>query len=428
VLLTTIRNVSMAVIAVAALCVAQEKPPAAAAPEKHAKDQAEADLINSVAKETSNWANRLTLLQKWAKDYPQTDYAPERRVEFLNTYQQLQKPREAFEAAQEVLKDDPNNIPALSAIVSYAYQPNVSPSDLQTCERIARHMDAAAWAAVKPQVKAFAQRTLGYIYMTQKDNEKAEAELRKAVELDPTSAYASFWLAQVIFAQRTAHPEKQIPALFEYARAVSVDGQGALDPKMKDAVRRTLGSYYKQYHGSDEGLDKVLAAAKNSPLPPADFTIVDIGTINQAKAVKEQEERLKNPMMTLWTDIKKELTGPNGDTYFNDSVKEKALPTFKGKLVSMKPAIRPKEIVLAVEKPDVADLTVKLDEGQVLPGKMEPGADIEVAEGVGAAYTKDPYMLTITADKAKITGWVPVKTAPTSGTGKGKAVVKKKGL
>src|SRR5258706_12378741 len=127
-------------------------------------------------------------------------------------------------------------MPALSASVSYVYQPNVWPSDLQPCERIARHMvsnldaiysaekkpaqmDAAAWAAVKPQVKAFAQRTLGYIYMTQKDNEKAEAELRKEVELDPTSANASFGLAQVTFAQATAHPEKQIPPLFEDALA-----------------------------------------------------------------------------------------------------------------------------------------------------------------------------------------------------------------
>jgi tetratricopeptide (TPR) repeat protein len=431
----------IALVTLTALCVAQDKP---AAPQRNAKDEAEAALINSVAKE-ANAANRLVTLQKWAKDYPQTEFAKERRYSFLVTYQQLNKPREAFDAAQEVLNDDANNVGALSAILSYAYQPNVSPADLQISERIAKYMlanldtiyapekkpegmDAAQWAAVKPQVKPFAQRTLGFIYMTLKDNEKAEAELTKAVELDPNSAYASFWLAQVIFAQRTAHPEKQIPALFEYARAVSVDGAGALDANMKAAVSKTLGSYYKQYHGSNEGLDKVLAAAKNSPLPPAGFTIVDIGTINHDKLVAEDEARKKNPAMAFWADNKKALTGDGAEAYFNEHVKDTALPfTFKGKLISMKPALRPKEIVLAIENPDVADLTIKLEEGQVLPGKMEPGADIEVKEGVGTAYTKDPFMLTLTVDKAKITGWVPMKTPPTVQK-KGTKAGTKKGL
>jgi tetratricopeptide (TPR) repeat protein len=438
VLLTSARNIVIALVTLAALCVAQDKP---AAPQKNAKDQAEADLINSVAKE-ANAATRLATLQKWAKDYPQTEFAAERRYSFLVTYQQLNKPREAFEAAQEVLKDDSNNVGALSAILSYAYQPNVSPADLQISERIAKYMlanldtiyapekipqgmNAADWAAVKPQVKPFAQRTLGFIYMTLKDNEKAEVELTKAVELDPTSAYASFWLAQVIFAQRNGHPEKQVPALFEYARAVSIEGPGTLDPNMKTAVRKTLGSYYKQYHGSDEGLDKVLAAAKDSPLPPAGFTIVDIGTIKHDLLVAQEKERQANPAMAFWGDNKKALTGEGGDAYFAEHVKDTALPfPIKGKLISMKPALRPKEIVLAVEKPDVPDFTVKLDEGQVLPGKMEPGADIEVKEGVGAAYTKDPFMLTVTVDKAKISGWVPVKVTPPANP-KGKSGSKK---
>src|SRR5260370_25146930 len=149
VLLTSARNVVIALVTLTALCVAQDKP---AAPQKNAKDQAEADLINSVAKE-ANATNRLVTLQKLAKDYPQTEFAPERRYSFLVTYQQLQKPREAFEAAQEVLKDDSNNVAALSAILGYAYQPNVSPADLQISERIAKYMLANLDTIYAPEKK-----------------------------------------------------------------------------------------------------------------------------------------------------------------------------------------------------------------------------------------------------------------------------------
>jgi hypothetical protein len=227
--------------------------------------------------------------------------------------------------------------------------------------------------------------------------------------------FSAYLLAQAYFGQRTEHPEKQIPALFYFARAAAYDGPGALDANTRAQIKKTFSSYYKQYHGSPEGENDVLALAKNNGIMPKDFTIVDIGTITQQKALKDQEERAKNPSMTFWMDTKKALTADGGDAYFAERIKDTALPfKFKGKLISMKPAIRPKEIVLAVEKPDVADLTIKLDEGQVLPGKMEPGAEIEVTDGVGTAFTKDPYMLTLTVDKAKITGWVPVKVAPAS--------------
>ena len=103
--------------------------------------------------------------------------------------------------------------------------------------------------------------------------------------------------------------------------------------------------------------------------------------------------------------------GANPDAFFTEHVKDFGLPKFKGTLVSMKPAIRPKQLLIAVEKPSVADCTLNLDEGQVLAGKMEPGAEIEF-EGTGTAYTKEPYMLTLTVDKTKISGWKPVAAPP----------------
>jgi tetratricopeptide (TPR) repeat protein len=429
----------MALVAVAGFCAAQEKP-ADAKPQRQFATAAEYELASSIDKEPTP-AGRLQKLEQWKKEYPTTNFADVRRRGFLVAYSQLGRPRDAFNAALDILKEDnPNDELALRTVLAMIQGiQGPTPDEYQTAIRIAQQIvnnadviyaadkkptdqSDAQWSDLKKAMRPYAQKTIGWVYFVQKDLPKSEAELKKALEMDPTQAATAYLLAQAYFGQRTEHPEKQVPALFYFARAAAYDGPNSLDANTRAQIKRTFSSYYKQYHGSPEGENEVLALAKNNGIMPANFTIVDIGTINQKKAMEEQEKRLANPMITMWTDIKKELT-TKGDEYFNESVKEKALPTFKGKLISMKPAIRPKEIVLAIEKPDVADLTVKLDEGQVLPGKMEPGAEIEVAEGVGSAYTKDPYMLTITADKAKITGWVPAKVAPAPGK---KAAPKKK--
>jgi len=75
---------------------------------------------------------------------------------------------------------------------------------------------------------------------------------------------------------------------------------------------------------------------------------------------------------------------------------------FKGKLISSTPALHPKELVLAIEDPARPDVTLKLE--SALPGKMDPGGDIEF-EGVGDSFTKDPFMVTFIVEKSKIDGW-----------------------
>jgi len=87
----------LAFAAMAALVAAQDPPkPADAKPadnKKVAKDQQEADLINSLPKETDP-AKRLQTLDKWKQAYPETAFATEREAAYLATYQELKKPRQ----------------------------------------------------------------------------------------------------------------------------------------------------------------------------------------------------------------------------------------------------------------------------------------------------------------------------------------------
>jgi tetratricopeptide (TPR) repeat protein len=393
---------------------------------KEWKDRAEYDLYDAALKDLN--ANvRLETLEKWKKQYTQSDYADVRLQIYLVTYRQLNRVREAFDTAAEILKDNPNHVVALATIVGSLYLLNpASAADLETAERtctsLLGNLDTiygpekrpadtkeADWIKAKPEMKVFAQKTLGWIYWTRKDMEKAEAELTKALQLDPSQGQASYWLASAILAQNKTNPEKQPLALFHYARAAAYEGAGSLPGNDRKQIQAYLAKVYAQYHGSDDGLDQLMASAKTSALPPAAFQILSAGEVMKARQEAEEAAARANPMLALWRSIRSELAGDKGASYFESSMKDAILPggvnrveKFKGKLVSMTPAVRPKELVLAIEDGEPGDVTLKLD--GPLQGKMEPGSEIEF-QGVARAFTKEPFMVTFEVEKAEIVGW-----------------------
>lgn len=431
--------VAMTVAAVLAIgMAAQEK-------KKEWKDRAEYDLYESITKtqDPNQW---LGLLDKWKAAYPQSDYADVRRQMYLATYRAVNKPREAFRAAEEVLEDNPNNLVALSAMVGYVYplvpyQTALTPemkADLDGAEKAANQIlnnldtvytkenrppeitDAQA-AQAKPQLKVFAQKTLGYIALERKDNPKAQTELTKALNLDPNQGQVSFWLGAAVLAQNKEHPELQPVALYDFARAAAYDGAGSLPAADRKQIQDYLTKVYAQYHGSDDGLDKLMAVAKTSALPPSGFTLLSKIDLDKQKIAAEEAQEKANPMLALWKRIGTELKGPDGAAYFENNMKGAALPggvegvqKFTGKLVSMTPEVRPKELVLAVSDPNTPDVTLKLD--SPLPGKMEPGGDIEF-DGVAESYTREPFMVTFTVEKSHVEGWTGKNVPSRRGTG-----------
>jgi len=86
-----------------------------------------------------------------------------------------------------------------------------------------------------------------------------------------------------------------------------------------------------------------------------------------------------------------------------------------GALVDARPACRPKELLVALPMPDTskpyrAEITVKLDK----PLAGQPALDSEFQwQGVAAAFTREPFMLTVNAETAKLDG---LKTTPCATT------------
>jgi len=398
--------------------------------QKVPKSDAEAKLLNAVVAETDA-AKRLTELDQWVKEFPDSDWNDARPMLYLVTYQQLNKNREAFDKANEILATKPDDFMAISAVLRLGPALNnnsPSPADMDTVEKICEYVmgnpdkvfadgnrpdtiSAADWAKVRPYWEPQSKVILLNVYNARKDQARTETKLKEKATQYPNDPVYPLALLNFYFQQIKEHPEKQPLVLFYYARAASIEGK--LAPSAADK-QKYMGSFtrnYKTYHGSEEGMNNVIAAAKANPVAPPDLNIKSTVDIAKENAEAEEKEAAANPAMATWKTVKTGLTGDNPDQFFEGSVKEAGLPgnnlRWKGKIVSMKPAIRPKTLVVAVEKPE-GDVTLSLD--MPLAGKMEPGEEIQF-EGTVKAYQKEPYMLTLEVEKEKLVGWTG-KNAP----------------
>jgi tetratricopeptide (TPR) repeat protein len=393
----------------------QATAPSSSAPQKNWKDRAEYDLFDAIAKDSSP-KTKLEKLQQWVKQYPQTDYVNERRTLLLATYFQLGMAKEAVEVAKQVLADDPNNFSALFITVSFTQALAL----LANLDKVPPNFTEETWKTQKPQVEALAHTTLGWIAMQKKNWQAAEAEFQKTLQLNPNDGQVDSFLGTALASEKD--PAKMPTALFYFARAATYEGPGALDAANRQKVIAYVQRAYKGFHGSDQGFNDLIAAAKSNPLPPADFHIKTATEIAEEQQKKAAEDAAKNPELTLWKNLKAELTGPDGANYFNSSMKDAQVPTLKGKVVKLVPETRPKTIIMALEDGTTPDATLKFE--MALPGKVEPGTELSF-EGVPESYTASPFMVVFTVDPEKLHGWTGKNAAPVRRAAPKKAVTKK---
>jgi tetratricopeptide (TPR) repeat protein len=379
--------------------------------------QAEYTLYEAANKATAP-AARLAALDAWKAKYPESDFSDMRLASYLATYQQLNQPAKMAEVAKEIMAKDPKDLRALLTLTQLTRTLPPTPDSLETGAKAAQGLlDAPKPAAVpdeetwKKTKAAEAYSTLAFIDMQKKQPEAAEEEYKKWIAADPGNAYASYSLGNTILGEKNVQRYPEM--LYHWARAASLTGPGAPDQIRKQAAA-SLSKGYNTFHGPDpDGLKELQALAVTQPMPPAGFTIKnknDIAAENADKAAKA------DPQAALWKSIKDQLTADAGQQYFDASVKGAALPggangvtKFKGTLISQKPALNPKELVLGISTPDTQEVTLKLE--TALRGKADPGTVIHF-EGVASAFTKDPFMLTFDVDsKDKIQGW-PAQAPP----------------
>ena len=428
------KNPIVIVIAAAGLGLGLGWTLAAQEAKKEWKSQDEYNLFQAYQK--ADLTGKADALDKWKAAFPASDFNDEREEQYLFVYQQSNMNRQAFDKAAEILKTRPNHFYSLSAVerLVYTLPPPPKPADLDTAERVSKYLldnldtvfapsnrpaevKDADWMTYKPAMKSAAQATLAWVYVQRKDHPKAETELTTYLREDPTQAQTSLTLGSELLAQSKDHPEKLPLGLYQFARAASYEGQNSLPAAPRKQALDYLTKTYTAYHGSNDGLDKLLAQAKTNPFPPDGFAIESVQQIAAKKAAEEENFSKAHPDLGLWqAAVKEPLTKDGGEVYFEMTMKGALLPggangveKFKGKIVSMTPESKPKQIVLALERPGVPDVTLELS--QALPGKMEAGEELQF-EGVAKSYTRQPFMVVFETEPDKISGWTgknPVK-------------------
>lgn len=406
-------------VLVAALTAAVAPQPALgqAPPQKKVKDQGEYDLYNHAVTE-KDASKKLQYLNQWTEKYPDTDFKEER----LQLYDQLNQPAKVMELGEKLLTTEPKSLVALTLVAGNVQKlPNPTPDQMAAAQKASQslldNLDSlkpagtpdAAWQQVKPKLEALAKGTQYWIAgkpgedaLAKKDYATAEQAFTKALQQYPDNSNFAYKLGSTLISAR--NPDKFAQAIYEIARAVAADpAKGGLPDATRKQVDAYLTKIYTQYHGSDEGLAQLKQVALMSPLPPADFKLKTAAQIAQEK---QQQFEQSNPELALWMKIKGQLVDTNGEQYFTDQLNNSAVPQLRGTLIDAKPACRPKELVVAVPLPDAKqplqpEITLKLD--APLTGKPDLNTEFHF-QGVPSAFTKDPFMLTMTAEKAKIDG------------------------
>jgi outer membrane protein assembly factor BamD (BamD/ComL family) len=423
---------------------AQAAAPAPNAPaQKAVKDQGEFDIYNDVTKDmlAKNFAKAITDLDTWKQKYPASDFKDDRSVLYIQAYAGGgQWAKAVDETGLLMAKDlkavlnDPKTGPSqqvrvlFTATTAIQQVPNPTADELATAAKAAQQLmdyntkpegaSDADWATARAQLQAAAKGALLYITlkpgmdaMQKKDWPAAEAAFQAAQKQYPDSSQVAYQLGATELAQQASNPAKISQGLYEIARSVSIDPAKSdfADPSARTRAEAYLKSVYPKYHGGEDGLDQLKQQALASPAPPPDFHILSATEIYVAK---QKEFAEKYPELALWMNIKAALTDTNGEQYFKDSMKDAPIPKLKGTLVEAKPACRSKELLVAVPLPDAkppfkAEIALKLD--APLTGKPDEGLELVWTEGVPSAFTKEPFLLTIDVEKAKIEG---VKTTP----------------
>jgi len=386
---------------------AQAQPAAGGAAQKNWKDRAEYDLYESITKEATP-AKRLELLNQWNEKYPATEFKLERQLLFLDTYQKLGQAPKILESAKNIVAIDPNNLTALywMAYLTTSLN-NTTPEALDAGNKAGNALLAALptafapakkpagttdeqWNKARTDMEALAHKTLGWVAMIQKNTPVAQEHFVKSLQENAAAGEISYWLGQTIVSEKK--PETYSNALYHFARAAAYDGPGALPPEGRKQVDDYLTKAYTGFHGDTSGLAELKTQAKTAALPPAGFKIESVREISIRKAQQEEEFNKNNPELAKWKAMKQGLlTEAN---YF-EQMKGAKLPKLRGTVVSAKP----KEILLALSDPTTPEVTLKFE----TPVRADAGATL-VFEGVADSFSKEPFMLTLTAEKSDVEG------------------------
>jgi tetratricopeptide (TPR) repeat protein len=431
-----------AIIAIGALGLIQAL---AQAPTKNWKDRAEYDLVQQLTKET-NPQTKIGLLKQWAEKYPTSEFKEDRYSTMIQTYQQAGNAPEMLATTKAMIADFPKSVTGLYYLnLLTISMNNTSPDALDAGDKAGQamlglmdetfspakkpaQMNDDQWKKERSNFEAIAYKTLGWVSLQKQKYEDAEKNFLEVLKRTPGDPQVSAWTGTSVIRQKKL--EKQGIALYHIARAAYYDGPGAFPQQARDQLRANFEKNYANFHGDKGGMEQVIELVKANPIPEASFKIESKDEI----LIKQEEELKKtNPVLALWISIKRELSGPNSAAYFDNTLKNAAIPggvevggtkveRLKGKVISLKPATNPKEVVVGISSAEMSEVTLRFE--TPLRGKVDPGTELEFS-GAPIEFSAEPFNLVFDVEAKDVVGWPVQAAAPPKKAPSKKAPAKK---
>ncbi len=404
-LVKTLLALAAMTLALAPLVAGQAAAPAPA-PKKEIKDPAEYNSYVA-AIQTQDPQAKIAGLLDFVQRYPNSAYKVDALEQLMALYQGMNDGPKTMAMANQILQSFPTNIRAL-ALVAYSKRvaaqsgqnPQQNQKDLAEARELSERGLQALKTAVKPegmseadfekfksQVAVVFNGTTGLWSLQNKNYAEAQEHLRAAVNGNPNDFKDVYPLA---LAYLSAKPSDDLNGLWFAARSVNLATAAGFPAQSVKAISEFGRMRFIKYHGSEDGWAALLEQTKNTPLPPAGFTITPAPTLaEQAKALADSKDP-KQMNFAEW-----ELVLGAGEPAVADkvwSVIKGQTVQFAGKVIS---ATRTTLLIAAtVDAIEENQADVEVTMAAPLPPRRvpKPGTDIEIL-AVPVSYTAQPFVM-----------------------------------
>jgi len=402
------KSLATLVFALGALAAAQQPPAPADQPsqpqqqKKEIKDPAEYNSYIAALRE-ANPQSQAQAFENFLQQYPNTVIKEDALEQLMAAYEKLGNAAKMTETANRVLQVNPNNVRALvllafskraAAEANQAPQQNAAEAlqygqrGLQALATMSKpeSMSDADFEKFKTQVAIIFNGSAGFGALQNKDFAGAQKYLQAAVDLeirqnpnDPNTLRDIYPLALAYLEATPVNPA----GLWWIARAAALSNDNPQIVK--------YGQFkYTKYHGSPDGWDPLLAQAKTSAAPPANFAVAPAPSpAEQAKMLADSKDP-KSMDFSEW-ELILSRGSPEVQQKVWSQVKGLQVPFAAKTIAASRTKLELAATADAIEK-NAADVTVTMVAPLPLASVPKAGQEIQI-QAKPDSYTASPFIM-----------------------------------
>jgi tetratricopeptide (TPR) repeat protein len=369
---------------------------------------------------------KVSALEAFLTQYPNSVMKNTALELLMSTYQQTGNQAKIVDSAKRLIEADPCNLRALAVLTYLARQAYSSGQNPQeNLASLAQYAGKGAectatapkpamlsgddWEKLKKQVGPIFDGGAGFAALQNKDYAGAKTHLRKAVEAQPDDLQNVYPLALAYLTPNPRSDEDTLNGLFFMARSVNLSNGNA-------DLQKFLVRTYKNFHGSEDGINDLLACAKANPTPTADCPkitkYVPPTPAEQAHDLVNGKtpEQIQQLSFGEWELVLSAGTPEDQDKVWS-VIKGKPLQ-MEGNVIAVDSNT---QLQIAASADDIdakrTDITLTMN-GPIPAAKMPKAGDVFDFEGVPTSYTPNPFMMMMEQGKLLKKAGAPAPKKP----------------